>query len=63
MASVTAEVLLYFGTSDADFKKVVDTLRGDKFEDERSSREIIELLKPVYNEGYENGRMDMGDEL
>lgn len=57
MASTTAEVLLYFGTDDPEFRKVVDTLRFITTP-QMDTREIIELLKPVYRRGYDEGEAD-----
>lgn len=57
MASVTTEVLLYFGTDDPEFRKTVDTLRFITTP-QMTTREIIELLKPVYREGYDEGEVD-----
>lgn len=57
MASVTAEVLLYFGTDDKDFQRTVNEIR---FSDDPSldAQEIIELLKPIYMRGYYEGKAD-----
>ena len=59
MASVTAEVLLYFGTDNKKFREAVDALRFDG-EDERSVQEIIDLLSPIYRAGYDEGWDDAG---
>ena len=54
MASTTAEVMLYFGTDDPAFRKTIDTLRFITTP-QMDTREIIELLKPVYWEGHYEG--------
>lgn len=61
MASVTAEVLLYFGTDDPKFRKTVDTLRFITTP-QMDAREIIELLSPVYREAYDDGFDQCNDE-
>lgn len=57
MASVTAEVLLYFGTDDPEFRDTVDAIRFGQEID--NSVTIIKLLRPVwgvaYDKGYEDG--------
>ncbi len=60
MASVTAEVLLYFGTDSEDFKGAVDKIRFSQ-DPPLETREIIELIKPIYNEGYDRAERDDSD--
>lgn len=65
MASVTAEVMLYFGIDDPEFRKTVDILRFIATP-QMNTREIIDLLNPVwdtakeigYDEGYESALND-----
>lgn len=57
MSSVTAEVLLYFGTDDPEFRKSVEELRFS-VEPEREAREIIDLVRPFYRYGYDEGYSD-----
>lgn len=49
MASTTAEVLLYFGTEDPEFRKAVDTLRFITTP-QMTAREIIDLIRPIWAE-------------
>lgn len=74
MASVTAEVMLNFGVSLSDhggkeFSQAVDSIRfgmGDGV----TSREIIDILRPIwrtahddgYSDGYDNGVADSYDQ-
>lgn len=56
MASVTAEVLLYFSTDDPEFRDTVDAIRfGQEIDD---SITIIRMLRPVFNVGYDQGYAD-----
>lgn len=55
MASTTAEVQLYFGTDDPEFRKAVNALRFDGVI-ERSTREIIDLINPIWREAFDFGR-------
>lgn len=56
MASVTAEVLLWFGTDDEQLKESVDILRfGYNIED---SEAIIQILSPAFRAGYAQGCED-----
>lgn len=57
MASVTAEVMLYFGTDDPEFRSTINALRFITTP-QMDTREIIELLKPVYWRGYYEGEAD-----
>lgn len=57
MASTTAEVLLYFGSREPDFRKTVDTLRFVTTP-QMTAKEIIDLLKPIYRAGYDEGFSD-----
>lgn len=57
MASTTAEVMLYFGCDDPEFRKTVDTLRFVTTP-QMTAREIIDLLSPVWRGGYDQGMMD-----
>lgn len=56
MASVTAEVLLYFGTDDPGFRRAVDRIRFELGVD--NSQGIINLLTPIYDNGYNLGYSD-----
>jgi len=62
MASVTAEVLLHFGTDDERFKRSVDIIRFSQ-DPQLEAWEIIDLISPIYNEGYASGWADRADEL
>lgn len=56
MASVTAEVLLYFGSDDKSLKESIEKLRfGYGIED---SRAIIDILTPAWRLGVEDGRAE-----
>lgn len=57
MASVTAEVLLYFGTDSEDFKGAVDKIRFSQ-DPPLETREIIELIRPIYWQGYSDAKED-----
>ena len=54
MASTTAEVLLYFGEDGYRFKQAVDKLRFS-LDPELSTREIIDLIGPVWSAAYSKG--------
>ena len=64
MASATAEVLLYFQTDDPEFAVSVNKIRFDGVV-ERSTREIIEIVRPFwdagYDEGWDSGRDQLND--
>jgi len=51
MASTTTEVLRYFGTDDTDFEDAVNAIRFSR-EPPMETREIIDLIKPIYLRGY-----------
>lgn len=61
MASTTAEVLLYFGTDEPKFKEAVTRLRF-LIEPEMTTRELIELISPIYNGGYDAAERDIGSQ-
>lgn len=62
MASTTAEVLLYFGASvDSEFGETVDKLRF-LTDPPMETREIIDLISPVWQAGYDDGWMDRADQ-
>lgn len=61
MASTTAEVLLYFGTDDPEFRKAVDTIRFITTP-QMETREIINLIGPIYSEGYNRAERDISSE-
>lgn len=54
MASTTAEVLLYFGEDGKEFQEAVNKLRFI-IEPELSTREIINILGPVWSAAYSKG--------
>lgn len=58
MASTTAEVMLYFGSDDPKLQAAITQLRFIA-PVELTTREIIDILGPVwsvaYNEGYADG--------
>lgn len=54
MASTTAEVLLYFGEDRPGFVEAVNKLRFI-IEPELSTREIINILGPVWSAAYSKG--------
>ena len=54
MASTTAEVMLYFQCDDSEFRKTIDTLRFITTP-QMTTREIIDLLRPVWKGGYRDG--------
>lgn len=60
MASTTAEVQLYFQCDDPEFRKTIDTLRFITTP-QMTSREIIDLLRPVWRNGYDEGIRDASD--
>ena len=61
MASTTAEVLLYFGTDSEEFKAAVDKLRFSQ-DPPLETREIINLINPIYSEGYGRAERDISSE-
>lgn len=58
MASTTAEVLLYFGTDEPKFKEAVDKIRFLS-DPPLETREIINLIGPIYNRGYDAAERDL----
>lgn len=54
MASTTAEVLLYYGTDDDNFKATVDYLRFSR-SPEMTAREIIDIINPIWRFAREQG--------
>ena len=62
MASTTAEVLLHFDASvDSGFREAVDKLRL-LTDPPMETREIIDLISPVWRAGYDDGWMDRADQ-
>lgn len=62
MASTTAEVLMYFNASvDSRFGETVNKLRF-LTDPPMETREIIDLISPVWRAGYDDGWMDRADQ-
>lgn len=66
MASVTAEVMLYFGVSLTDgggkeFAQSVDRIRFGMKGGEATSKEIIDILRPVWRSGLADGYNQCND--